>query len=451
MVPFLHTFSIPYMPLNAVAEPQGSFYVVFRNSLIHPLWCLMVDAATNYNTTLPSWILNQASDEFGIEALGNGQGTPGEQDDQLVVQQNVVYNLLMPMLLSGVDWVTYPIKNVLINGDIMYGYLFSGGTGTVQIQFGITIGVGAGMGDTIQCFALNQNGQSVNVISAAATAGQTVFNITTPDFSGFMSSDATLGGHVSCRSNIWGFTFQYISTNNVYIPIANIKAGGVFGTPPTSMLVFKPFDWPAQSQAVEMSTAYRPVSGSAWVAYQGSLLTGGGNAAAVMYRGGMHPFLSQMATYQQIADAEPESYEDKVIKGTYSFILPASTNDTSMREIFNSKEWTHPFIAIAGNLNLPTGQTFTELIRMRAAGNYELVSDNQMLQYGYAEYSPRMIEDAVRRSHRIPTTVENDMHLSDIWKWLKERGTDVKDWFVENPEVAQGLIRGGIRLAGALL
>jgi hypothetical protein len=65
-------------------------------------------------------------------------------------------------------------------------------------------------------------------------------------------------------------------------------------------------------------------------------LVDGGEIAALMYRGGEHPYSAlegqandpiSLTSWQGISEV-PTSYSDKVKMGTYSYWLPASTRDT---------------------------------------------------------------------------------------------------------------------------
>jgi hypothetical protein len=451
---------IPYIQqgtgsVNPNTENAGDFFFVWRPSLIHPLWIYgLVQTSTIGDF---AWIMTNPTDRFGVQGLGVGALTSPEQDHQMFLPNNQFVNLKMPMVFGNVDWLNDPYLVTDSQGNEFWGYTCSFGTSaTPSMTVNVVVNGGVQNTDTITIQFLKHNNAAspVTLTLTATGAGQTTFTGNSGDLSGILQTEASdifgqANTKVATRKGLIGFRIKYTGVgapiNLIGTTLLSISFLPVLTARGVYNIVQYPVDWPDQAQFIQKVTNYRPVSSSAWTSYEGSTLNDGGQMACVMYRGGTHPNQASLYNFQNISTT-PESYEDKVKKGSYQYWLPASTADTQMRLPINTDEWTHPYMAIAGNMGTP-GQI--NAVRLRAVMNMEFVSPSQVWEYQTAEYNPRMIEAANRTLCGGPTSMPNDIHLKEIYNWLKQSVKDLADWGVRN---SGWLIPAGkLAMAGAAL
>jgi len=429
---------IPYFQVaGMVVENQGDFYFIWRPSLVHPLWIYGTQLISSIGNK--SWCLTQPSARWGVQALGLGALTSPEQDDQMFLQAGVQYNLKMPLVFAKVDYVNDPYLLADVNGNEMWGYTFTAGTGTFTMQATVTLnGNGVQINDTVVITFFNSAGASVPLTITAAAVNQTTFAATSASLLGLLTTETTnalgvVNVNAASRKNFFGFRITYTGVgapvNTTGVTLVSVQFTPVLGTTASCMdLIQYPTDWPDTAQFLQKITNYRPVSSSAWTSYEGSTLNDGGQIACIMYRGGNHPNQAGLYNFQMISTT-PESYENKVRTGTYQYWLPASTLDTQMRSPINTMEWDHPYMAVAGNMGTPTQ---VNAIRLRGVMNMEFVSSSQLWDYLNTQYDPRLIEAAIRVLHGAPTSMENETHLKEIYNWIKRSVSDVADWGVRN-------------------
>jgi len=427
---------IPYFNTTAmVTENPGDYYCVWRASLVHPFW---VYGLLAYATTgVPYWSLGDSNERFGITATGAGAITAPEQDSQMGLASGQTYNLKMPLLYSKVDYVNDPYYVINPDGSAAWGYVLvgDGAAGTTKIQIAVSIAGQNAIGDTIIVTIGNSTGTTPITTTIASTiTNQSLFFATSADISSLMLTETSAAYGAAnikafTRKQLLWFRIQYNTAGGFSGTLIAANFGVTLQTAfATNQLLMYPMDFPDVSQLLQKVTRYRPVSSSAWLAYEGSTLNDGGSCSSLMYRGGNHPNQSGLYTFQGVSQT-PDSYEDKVKKGTYGYILPATTDDTGMRLPVNIQEWTHPYIVIVGNMG-----TFTQTsaIRMRAVMNMEFISSSQLWDYEPSGFSPAMIAEAIRILHGAPCVMENDTHLKTIYTWLKNAATDVGEWGVRN-------------------
>jgi len=372
-------------------------------------------------TSPPNICLNKQTERFGIFPLNAGTLSPTVQDEQLLLQTGVWYNVKGPMVWKDRDFVMDPfIKQK--DGVDYYCYPLSGfGSGaTVSIagSFGTSTS-GVQIGDTID-LKVTDGSTSVVITTTATANNQWAWNIVSTSIDTFFATDATLPtiGKFVGRPGI-AFQIRYTSiggTGNITsITLSNMTLLPYAASYSTQQLILAPIDWPDQSQYLSIVTNYRPVSASAWIAYEGSDLSNGGQHTCIMYRGGQHPNSIGLYDYDGI-NSVPTCYEGPLKLGSYQFWMPVSTNDTSMRRPVNSGEWTHPYMAIAGIVSTPTQ---INALRIRCIANFEFVSDSQLWSYKSTRPSPGKILHATQVLHGHPTSMENPLHFGMIKDVIK--------------------------------
>lgn len=439
---------------GASVEEPGSYYSVWRPSLVHPYWEYGAFPALQTANSGPAWNVNQQTDRFGIKATAPGALDIAEQSDQMVLQTGVSYNVVMPMTHPGDTFSQDPYKSQNTDGTDVYGYTQAIGTGTAKYQVTLRTATPLQAGDTLTLSLQDTKGTAaVNIAAFTATAGQNVFTNTPVDVSGnaIWTTDTSgqgLGkaigrpgaGFRLTYSNLGGAGLQSVALDSVSV---NLQ----LSVPPTNYLGLHPTDFPDQQTLLDKLTLYRPVSSSAWCAYQGSTLNNGGQHACVMYRGGIHPNQAGLYNFDLISQT-PTSYEDKMKKGSYQFWLPASTRDTQMRLPQNPNEWEHPYMAIAGNVG---DLTQANPLRMRGILNTEFVSNSQLFEYASVLPDQASIDHATEVLQDAPTSMANDDHLSAIYNWIKSRVGDVVNWGVRNRGWLVPLAKAGALVAGSLV
>jgi len=441
--------SIPYIPGTVASgtgydaiDEAGSYYAVYRPSLVHPLWFYEIYDEVQ----APIWMLQQNNERFGLKSIVEGGLTASEQDGQMFLPKGMVMNLKMPMVLGDNDPVMDPFEVSLSDKTILFGSTFAVGSTGQSARIMITTN-GPVTNTTDHLILSITNGTNTVTVDMAATSGdQTAWAATSGSLNSVLTdltaTDAGLG--FCCgRKRPVGFRIQYTSatTSNKGLQIDSVYIK--FTSSATKQIALHPTDWPELLEMLSVITRYRPVSASAWSQYQGSTLNDGGQHACIMYRGGEHPNTARLYDYDKISQT-PDSYSDKMKIGSYQFWVPASTSDTTMRMPVNIEEWTHPYMAIAGNVG-----TTTQLnpLKLRVIMNLEVVSTSQFLQYN-AEY-PNLaaINQVARMLHGCPTSMSNDSHWSTIWNWLKNAAGDTKKFVEDNAHWMAPLAKAGVALA----
>lgn len=426
-----------YFPTNCTVEPAGSYYCAVRPSLVHSAWQWKPSSLPQGP---PFVVLTQQTDRFGFTPLGKGGLCPTMQDSQMILQKDVVYNIKAPIAWKNVDFVMDPFASTDSSGNQFWGYPLSGfdTASAVSVTASISISsASVAIGDTITLYVTNGT-TTVSGFVAAAAANQTNFVIAGFSINSFFSTDATIPSIGRCvgRPGV-GFRISYTTasgTSNVTVLAVNSIAimpyvGSAVMT--SQQLCFEPLDLPNQTQYLSVVSHYRPVSACALWSYEGSDLNNGGAHTAIMYRGGSHPNSAGLWNYDLISQVAT-SHEGPMSKGSYSFWLPASTQDTSMREPVNPEEWTHPYIAIAGLVATPAQ---VNSLRLRAFINFEFVSTAQLWTYKATKPNPGKIQHATTVLHGRRTSVENPNHWELIKSYLRSAVTAASSfgsWINEN-------------------
>jgi len=417
---------VPFIPSTGIVEPPGAYYGIWRASLVHPFWAYQFYA----NTLNPNFNLEEQNARFGLFPLVAGTLNPALQEKQMILQHSIISNLKMGKNFANQDWVEDPYIGTDSSGNTFYGHTFAGGTGAVTATINALVTGAVNAGDQITFYGVN-NATTVNAV-VTATAGQTAFQ-TTLTLTSLFTVDTSFGGagQTGCGRPGIGFRIKYQSNTNASAAVVlnSISFNLNLSSTPINQLGLVPYDFPDMQQLVQKLTVYRPVSSSAWCAYEGSTLNDGGQHTALMYRGGQHPNTAGISSYGAISQVDG-AYEDKINKGSYSFYTPVSTRDTQMREPINSSEWTHPYVVFAGSVATTTGNN--NPMRLRAVTNIEFCSPSQLWSYGTNVPNPGAIKEASMILRDAPTSMSNDSHLETIWNWLKGAAAKVGNFWNDN-------------------
>lgn len=446
----IQNLEVPYIPSGMApgVEEPGKYFAIFRASLLHPVWFYGVyDNGEN-----PLWNLSTQNERFGLRSLLPGVATVAQQDGMMWLPKNVTLNMVAAMIFQTLDYVIDPFKRKLPDGSLLYGYTFAGGSpgAGMTVNFQIRTNGKVSNGDIIRITMTNGTTSVVTDLTAtAADQNEWSGTSTTVDVLLTATTLASLG-HACGRPASVGFRIGYISAAGVNkgIEILSVamKLNFAGGTPPTAQLGLYPQEWEDVQDLLGELTRYRPVSASAWCAYEGSTLNNGGAHAALMYQGGEHPAQAGLYEYELIARI-PESYEQRMSMGSYQYIVPASTADTEMRQVVNQEEWNHPYCVFAGRVG---DITQTRPLRLRVVMNPEFVSDSQLFNYQSVPPLRWQIDQAQRILFNAPTSMSNDGHWEQIWKWMKQAGRDVASFAKDNAHwiapIAKGLATTGLAL-----
>ncbi len=429
---------VPFFQAGSAVEAPGTYYLIWRPSLVHPLWVYGVFPQTQP----PFFLLTQQTTRFGISPLTIGALIPQIQEKQLLMQSNTVYNLKLGKNFQNNDYVEDPYFGTDTNGNNFFGHTLSVSGASASANFNIVTSANTAIGDKLACTVVT----STNVITANITAsanGQTSWTGTVAGLIGLFTSDTTNFGPngLGIGRPGMGFRLQYIpvSGQNV-IALSSVIINVVGASATISTIGLQPYDFPDQLQFVEKLTVYRPVSSSAWCAFEGSTLNDGGQHTCLMYRGGDHPNTANIFNYQLISQVDG-AYEDKINKGSYQYWVPVSTRDTQMRQPINSSEWTHPYMVIAGLVG--TVANNTNPLRIRGIMNMEFCSPAQLWSYGSNRPNQRAIDDADLVLRDMPTSMSNDSHLETIWGWIKGAARNVAGFWEGNQVWIKPLLSAG--------
>jgi len=178
----------------------------------------------------------------------------------------------------------------------------------------------------------------------------------------------------------------------------------------TAIPTFAVVNLPDVDTYLQKVDQYRVISSSVWLEYQGADLTNGGQAAAIMFRGGRPYSYNGLWEFDKVAET-PGGYQGALKIGSYSFWIPASISDTLMRQINNFDRWDSPYIV---NVGLVASPDLPHVLRMRVPMNFELMSTAQFFTYACSEVHPDWIRATALVTRDIPTSMENPQHLAFI-------------------------------------
>jgi hypothetical protein len=176
---------------------------------------------------------------------------------------------------------------------------------------------------------------------------------------------------------------------------------------------------------------YRVVSMSAWLEYEGSDLTNGGQLAAISYKGGRDPMLNGLWDYNKIAET-PGSYQGALKLGNYSVWRPSNERDMMFRNLNTDDRWNLPYIVVAGKVS---SADVPATLRLRVVINYEFISTAQFYSYSHSPVAPELIAHAATMLRDFPTSMENPLHFKEIKQFLQKTiglAQNVGSWVMKN-------------------
>jgi hypothetical protein len=444
-------FAVPFFE-NGLVEDIGSFYLIFRTSMVHPVWAYMKSTQVAGPCTM---VVDDQTDRFGLFPLP-GTLSPTEQSDQLVMQTGVVYNFVAPASWRNQDFISDPFIGTTSDKSKFYGYPLSGVPSGSIFRVTCTImssGASVAAGDTVSLYAVTKNGITL-LNTLTLTANQQTMNVATAvDMNALIpdSTDPQLGRAIGRPGLGFRLVYNGVSPNNGTLQVTNISlfVYSSTNTYTTHQLALVPYDVPDLDSYLRELTGYRPVSGSIWCKFEGNTIEDGGNCAGALYQGGDHPNQIGIYNYASIAQltGPGRTHEGKYRDGYYGMWIPLSTNDTSMRKVVNSSEWTHPYHVIAGATGNPTQPNSW---RARIFINFEGVSSSQLWSYQAGKPSQAKIAQAVRVLRNGKVAMENPEHMKTIKQYLeKAMGyaksfgnwvNDNKHWLIPAGEAAMMLL-----------
>lgn len=430
-----------YFPVNCTTEEPGSFQIAWRPSAVHPYWEFK---PTSTVTGVPTILLSNQTDRFGLFPTTPGGLDPTIQDDQMCMQSGVTYNVKAPLFWRNTDWVNDPYKVVLADGTDLFCYPLSGFAGTVRVAWFLTIpGFATLTNDTVKIDIIRgDTGALVQTQTLAATAGgQVKFeNQTGLDITAALAADATIPtiGLAMGRPGL-GFRVTWTSVG-ANIGVQPLVAVGFVpygtGAMTAQQLALVPSDFEDINSMLRNFTLYRPVSSFAWLEYVGSDLQNAGQTAGIFYGGGESPNSSQLWDYEQIAKTPGKfMHEGEVKKGNYIIYAPQSTADTQMRKLVNAEEWSHPWMAISGYVD-PAQKN---ALRFRGATNIEFVSKSTQWVYKQGKSNPLLISQMERVLAGQRLSMENPEHVKIVKEWIA-KAVAIANRFGEFYEANKGWI-----------
>lgn len=422
---------IPFFPANvSEIESPGSFLVFTRPTLVHPVWTYRVYTSANPQ---PSWLMSIQNDRFGLRSLTPGEPTVAEQEGMRWLPKGLELNCLAAMNYLGQDFVTDALKRTLSDGTSLYGYMWASGGSNAGNGINVQIRTNGKVtiGDTIRLRFTNGVANADVTITATATDQNEWSGITTTIDPLMVATSRAALGNACGRTSSIGIRILFSSavSGNKGLEIISLQCKQVTaGAVPTEQIGFVPIEWADTNRILADADRYRPVSCSALSTYQGSTLNNGGRITQLAYQGGEHPLQAGLASYDAVSIVN-RAYEGPMMHGAYSFYTPASTADTAMRPVINSKEWKHPYFVTAGTVSDLT-QAIT--LRLKVCMNFEFITPSRLYDTHSVPAKQWQIDQVESHLSRCPTSMPNDSHLSTIYEWAKDKAKSVASFIGEN-------------------
>jgi len=173
----------------------------------------------------------------------------------------------------------------------------------------------------------------------------------------------------------------------------------------------------------------RPVSMSVLASYNGNLVSGAGNIAIALVRGGTwitnlsnaSAGVKGFANWENLANY-PGAYDGPLIRGGYAYWLPDDETDYLLRDVYDTKndsmdEHDYPLIVVSGqNGQIPAiaGGALGTCLRVECYINYEYTTNSRSQATSPGPSSTWMREAAMRAMCYEPTSMPNDWHQKFI-------------------------------------
>lgn len=458
MTPAIMNEDLYYFPADSTgtpsAEAAGKYLAIWSPTMLNPVLQYVMDnvAAVEYLTM--GFV--QQGDEEGFFPLQEDAPFPATSADQpLLVCDGTYQNVRGVFAWSDQDFALPCMRGLLPDESVIYGVPFSDvlNAGTLTVSFNLNSAQAFPVNSVISVMALNGKGQTVTAsttLAAPATAinlSLTINTLMQTLANGQVA--AALPGIAFRVSATWGAAGGFtpvLPINGVYIQMKTGAARpGSFWTNR-----FSPLAYPSEKIYCETVDKYRVVSGSCWLAYQGSGLQDGGQHGALYYPGGQSPFAIGLYDYGKVTTT-PGGYQGPVKFGSYTYWIPGDPRDMLYRRLSPVDRWSLPFIVLTGYMATPSQ---VESIRLRAVANIEIISSEQIYSYDMGPNDPEMIREALLAIGKFPTSMENPEHLKMIGEVLERAANGVADtvrkgasWIWDNKET---LVPLALAAAGSL-
>lgn len=421
-------FKLPVMTTSGLGVDIGDYYVESHPELDNQVIYL----SENKTGTKVTGSIVEQGNNFGLFDLNNNRSIP---DGPLTIMDTNVYHLAMPLYdEAGVPHLPRLVGPDEVSGIDQKGYWYpfldwQTDTGSITMRlinpsntsYDVHIQVldkdGTPRWQRIEPMLANDFGTNVIVNSSAAVFDE---------------------GLYSWRLVM--FITNFGSGNPPQLLVDWINVNGKLGK-----YGYKSQEIPDADTLRVDAEKYRVTAMSAWMQYQASSLTDGGDAAMVLYRGGRPAGFNQVFDYQSIAE-HPESYSGKVKQGLYGYWEPQDPVDISYRSTRAGNFFRRPYLIASGNYSgdPTTGSVSNPLgiLRLRVVTSFEYTSKSQLFNNAPAPVCPKLIELGALALSGEPNVMENSIHikkLKEIAKKVGQAGLSAVKWGWEHPDTVKSI------------
>jgi hypothetical protein len=436
-----------FQAANVVGEPEGLYLSYLSASLISPLRQYQLATAGAIGRWCQYACTGQ-TDHYGLSPLVEDSPTPASSQDTMLIRGGDTYNLKAQYSYDDQDFSSPPMRSLRADSTVLYGVPVTVGPALPAairvVIHTLQASTGAVSPYSFQVITATNSTAFTPMVSAAGAHTHTL-NITGASLAaaGVINANGSaplpgLGFRITYGAVgidpdvITGFNVNMLSANNAIIAR------------------FVDYSLPDEEECCEKIDQYRVVSMCNWMEYEGSDLNNGGQAAAIMYRGGQSPSENGLWSYRTVA-ATPTSYQGHLKDGTYAFWLPSNYSDMDMKTIDSNRRWEMPYIV---NVGLVSTTTQVRALRYRIDINYEFISASQLFTYLPVEPDLESLELAAVVLRNIPTAMANGEHLKIISDAVRKVGNAVKGiagWASDNKEWLAPLAAKAAMMAAAAI
>lgn len=411
-------------PADNLVEPAGTYLNVVTPSMTEPLLEYFMSPSLGIGSSedFLEAELRQQTGTYGFFPVGAGAVGLARQSGQLWLDKGALVNVIMPWSrrgsLTSEDLIISPFRGTDFDGFDFYGmpFLMEEGvmpSATTAIQLVVRCGVTSIIETTLgQVTLVSEHGSVSASLVRPADEFLAYASFTQSDLIGSVLTATSVEGVYS--AGLPGVGIRMRSALDLdFIAMTSIGAT-MASTTLRDVPWFRNVPLPDVDVYLSKVDQYRPISSSVWMEYQGADLTNGGQAAAIMFRGG-DPFgIAGLWDYDKVS-VTPGSYQGALKLGSYSFWLPATERDVLMRPVAAGNRWSRPYIVNVGRV---ASVDLEHVLRLRIPMNFEFVSSAQFFEYGYADPDPTQIEAAAVITRAVPTSMENPKHTMFIDRLL---------------------------------
>jgi hypothetical protein len=405
-------------PTDQIVEPPGTYLNVVAPGLVNPVLEYTMAPLSGITTnSLVQAVVSQQTSTYGLFPIDQTQPSIMSDTDQMYLVRGD-WNIRAPFFVAdlGETGNAFPMFRGENTDGQFYGMPVLGDASDALATVNIVCNVPRQATGTLASVVV----EAVTVhgsVSKAVT--ETVdLMILTAAFSAAELATVLVTDGDEFAAGLPGLGFRIRCTNNDVIPILTVTTRFI---PKTLEPIpqFKAIQLPDVTVYQNSADEYRPISASAWLEYQGADLTNGGQAAAIMFRGGQPFTYNKLWDYDRVAET-PGGYQGALKLGSYSFWFPASISDTLFRPVTTDFEWGSPYIV---NVGLVASPDLPHVLRLRVPMNFELLSTAQFFSYAVSDIKPEWLSQTAMLIRSVPTSMENPAHL-DFIGGLLDKGVD---------------------------